>query len=132
MLAVTLILLFTNSVAAPNKYNTDDGCPITPAVTSNKFCSGFKKVVTCECDKMAPFNIHYFCRSMSVIKNNMDRYYGGVAKSCKQQKKAPYQDCMDHWNCYLHGGRDSKGHLCNSSGKSCLMISAAKKAQANG
>lgn len=82
------------------------------------FCPSFKSAVECYCeqeDKMPSS----FCSNMNAVYSAMISTYGSLETACKNQSHASYQTCVDDWNCYRKGGKDSNGNLCSSTGNAC-------------
>jgi hypothetical protein len=81
------------------------------------FCASFKSVAECHCTSSGlPPGM---CQDMTTIYNRMVKIFGSQQKACEYQKDVPTQQCMDDWNCYRSGGRDSQGKLCSSTGQVC-------------
>ena len=80
-----------------------------------KFCASFKTVATCYCTSSGlPAGM---CQDMNALYNRMIGVFGTLQKACQYQKYTSVQDCMDNWNCYRFGGKDSTGKLCSSTQK---------------
>jgi hypothetical protein len=45
--------------------------------------------------------------------------FGSIQRACEYQHDTSVQNCLDDWQCYRNGGRDSTGALCNATGSSC-------------
>lgn len=45
--------------------------------------------------------------------------FGSLEKICAFQRDTTKEDCIDSWRCYLNGGKNLEGKLCNSTGRSC-------------
>jgi hypothetical protein len=109
-LAVFLILLASSVhvVAA---------CPGAALPSSPAFCSSFKKSAECHCTSSGlPKSI---CGNMHQLYQRMLALFGSLERACAYQRETPAQVCIDSWNCYRLGGKDSKGKLCSGTGKSC-------------
>lgn len=65
------------------------------------------------------------CKDTKIVYQRMIAAFGSQEGACRWQEKngsperTTYQECMDDWNCYMKGGVDSKGALCNATGKPC-------------
>lgn len=104
------ILLFCVSgfsLACSNALPTNDA----------NFCSSFKSVASCYCTASGlPSGM---CQDMNALHARMVMVFGSLQKACEYQKHTSAKNCMDNWNCYLHGGKDSLGRLCSSTGAAC-------------
>lgn len=81
------------------------------------FCSSFKSVAKCHCtDSGMPSSM---CSDMKQIYKVMLDTFGTVERACALQPHTTKQICVDDWNCYRLGGKDSKGRLCSGTGKEC-------------
>lgn len=89
------------------------------AVPTNdpSFCPSFKTAATCYCSASGVPTI--MCQDMTKLYNRMLSVFGTLEKACGFQKYTSIQDCIDNWNCYRSGGKDSQGRLCASTGRSC-------------
>lgn len=92
-------------------------CPFAVPTNDPGFCSSFKSVATCYCTSSGlPSGM---CQDMNALYNRMLAVFGSLQKACEYQRYTSPQDCMDNWNCYLHGGIDSRGRLCSSTKSAC-------------
>jgi hypothetical protein len=93
-------------------------CSIAPPTTDPTFCSAFKKIAQCHCqeDGHLPAGM---CQDMNTIYSRMIATFGSQDAACRWQKDTPYQECMDDWNCYRLGGKNSAGGLCSGTGAKC-------------
>jgi len=80
------------------------------------FCESFKSSAECHCEESMP---GFMCHNMDLLYRLMIGRYGSVQKACESQQEAPAQECIDGWNCYRMGGRDSLGRLCSGTGEVC-------------
>ena len=95
------------SLACPNALPTDN----------INFCTSFKSAATCYCTSSGlPAGM---CQDMSALYSRMVMVFGSLQRACEYQKYTTTQNCMDNWNCYLHGGRDSQAKLCSSTALAC-------------
>jgi len=89
------------------------------AVPTNdpRFCPSFKSVAECHCTASGlPKGM---CQDMNLLYDRMISIFGTLRKACEYQHDTDTQTCMDDWNCYRSGGKDSQGRLCSSTGKAC-------------
>lgn len=84
--------------------------------TMPNFCDLFKSAVT----SCSPVKL-----PMQGIYRMMIAVYGTLQNACVKQA-ARYgsdpQTCIDQWNCYWNGGKDSKGGLCSATGNKCDQL----------
>lgn len=80
------------------------------------FCASFKVAATCYCSLSAP---PVMCQDMNAIYNRMISVFGSLQEACRFQRYTSMQDCIDNWNCYKLGGKDSRGRVCSSTGQAC-------------
>ena len=92
--------------------------PAAPTNTSN-FCQSFKTVAPCYCAANGVPSIVCNNMSMELLYKRMISYYGSLGQACHGQKNTTPQDCLNNWNCYRLGGKDSQGRLCSGTGKAC-------------
>jgi len=121
ILCVSLLAIFNVSFAQPKfvytAVNTFSNCP--HAVPSNhpNFCNSFANVAKCHCTEAGlPGGM---CSDVNAIYNRMIAIFGNQRKACQYQKDTSVQECMDDWNCYRLGGKNSLAQLCSNSGRSC-------------
>ncbi|WP_367606176.1 hypothetical protein [Legionella sp. W05-934-2] len=82
------------------------------------FCASFQIAASCYCQQTGlPKGM---CQDMKQILNRMVAAYGSLQSACANQRHTPAQDCVDSWNCYINGGRDSKNQLCSGDGRRCV------------
>lgn len=103
-----LILLFSvQAYTCPRALPTDDV----------NFCSSFKTAALCYCTESGlPSGM---CQDMNQLYLRLIVVFGTLQKACEFQAHTTPQDCMNDWNCYLHGGIDSTGKSCSSTTKPC-------------
>jgi len=92
-------------------------CPQATATNHPNFCASFKTAAACHCVESGLPN--RMCQNMSTIYNLMITRFGSIYKACAYQHDTPVQVCIDDWNCYRSGGRDSQGQLCGATGSPC-------------
>lgn len=92
-------------------------CPQALPTDSPKFCPSFKSVAECHCVSAGLPKM--MCQNVESIYTRMISMFGSLQKACEYQKDTTVQTCIDDWNCYRKGGKDSQGRLCSSTGKSC-------------
>lgn len=95
--------------------------------TASTFCGEFKDIAHCHCradsGNRLPDDKCY--QTKTFVYPNMLATFGSQDAACRWQaehgseKRAKYQECMDDWNCYMKGGKDSNGGVCGSTGRSC-------------
>jgi hypothetical protein len=82
-----------------------------------KFCPSFAAAAQCACTTSGmPESM---CKDMKAIHRRMLAIFSTQRKACEFQRDTPIQICHDSWDCYRLGGKDSTGHLCQSSGLAC-------------
>ena len=92
-------------------------CSIAAPTDSLTFCSTFKVAATCYCTSSGlPSGM---CQDMNALYNRMMIVFGSLQKACDYQHYTTPQDCVDNWTCYLRGGIDSRGRLCNGTKQPC-------------
>lgn len=101
---------FVVNMIAPKSFAN---CPYADPDTSSTFCASFKSVAECHCSASLPKS---FCQDVSAIYHRMITVFGSQLKGCQYQVNKPggvsVQDCMDDWNCYWNGGKDSQQRKC--------------------
>lgn len=90
----------------------------TPAQPTSdvNFCETFKTAAGCYCSQSLPGCSRL---SMQKIYSLMTTRYGSLEGACKNQSNTSVQDCIDGWNCYLHGGKKANGEACSSTELPC-------------
>jgi hypothetical protein len=93
-------------------------CNDAADTSSSNFCPTFRSSVYCYCTDVwkMPGTL---CQDMNRVYSMMVDTHGSLERACEFQKNTPKQRCIDNWNCYHNGGRDSHGALCSSTGRSC-------------
>lgn len=93
-------------------------CPQAVEDNLPEFCTSFKSVAECHCTMTGlPQGM---CQNVNIIYDRMVSIFGSQDKACQYQQNTSFQSCMDDWNCYRMGGKDSQGRLCSNSGDSCI------------
>jgi hypothetical protein len=84
------------------------------------FCGSFQSVAVCHCINESGLG-EKVCKHMSMdtLYNLMIAKYKTQQKACDLQHDTTPQTCMDDWNCYRLGGKDSQGQACSSTGRVC-------------
>lgn len=96
---------------------THPDCKNALPPSNHQFCPTFKSAATCACTTSGmPTSL---CSDMTLLHKRMLMVFASQKKACEFQRDASTQQCMDSWNCYLHGGKDSKGKLCQQTGEAC-------------
>lgn len=80
------------------------------------FCQSFKTAAQCHCSERLPSGL---CQDMNDIYNRMISVFRTQQAACEYQKDVTVQECMDDWNCYRLGKKDSQGRLCSGTGRAC-------------
>jgi hypothetical protein len=84
-----------------------------------KFCASFKAVAECHCTSSGlPKSM---CSDMESLYQRMLVVFETQQNACEYQRDTHTQNCVDSWNCYRVGGKDSRGRLCSSTGKACRV-----------
>ena len=92
-------------------------CPRAVATDDVNFCSSFKSAATCYCTSSGlPAGM---CQDMNQLYLRMLSVFGTLQRACEYQTSTSPQDCVNNWNCYLHGGVDSTGKSCSSTQRAC-------------
>lgn len=84
--------------------------------TDPSFCTKFKAIAVCHCSASLPAGM---CQDMNTLYSRMIAMFRTQQRACEYQKDTTAQDCMDAWNCYRQGGRNSRGGLCSATGNAC-------------
>lgn len=105
------LAFFSTSVLA------NGSCPSALPTNDAGFCPSFQAAASCYCTASGvPKGM---CQDVKTIYKRMIAIFGTVQRACEYQKNTPVQVCVDDWNCYMNGGKDSAGQLCSGTGKSC-------------
>jgi hypothetical protein len=92
-------------------------CPDALPTNNPGFCDSFKIAAKCHCKKSGlPTGM---CNDTELLYRRLIAAWGSLENICASQKYTSKQECVDDWNCYRLGGRNSKGQLCSSTGHSC-------------
>lgn len=91
-------------------------CPQAVSTSSPVFCSSFKAVAECHCSNSLPKSM---CTDMQQLYKRMIGMFGSIEKACQFQRDTSTQNCVDDWNCYRSGGKNSRGELCSGTGAAC-------------
>lgn len=95
-----------------------ENCAKALLPSHGQFCPSFKAVARCHCVSSGmPGSM---CEDMDSLYDRMISVFETQKSACEYQKDTSTQNCLDSWNCYRLGGKDSKGKLCSATGKSCL------------
>jgi hypothetical protein len=96
-----------------------ENCPKALRTDHKSFCSSFKVVAECHCTSSgAPKSM---CKDMASLYNRMISVFETQQSACNYQQDTHPQNCMDSWNCYRLGGKDSRGRSCSSTGRACQL-----------
>lgn len=93
------------------------GCPNALPTNDVNFCPSFERAAVCYCTSSGLPRA--MCEDMNTLYARMISYFGSLRKACEHQRYTTTEDCMDNWNCYLHGGVDSRRRFCSSTKKAC-------------
>ena len=107
-LSAVIILGSTHTVIA---------CGFAKSTDDPQFCHSFAQVARCTCEEKMP---DFMCKSVDQVYDIMILRYQSQENACHHQTRTSFQTCMDDWNCYRLGGKDSNGNLCSSTGKACM------------
>lgn len=92
-------------------------CPKAVPDYFANFCPSFKSVATCHCvEGGLPQGM---CQDMGALYKRMITMFGSLRGACQYQEDVPVQECIDAWNCYRIGGKDSLGRVCSSTARPC-------------
>lgn len=91
-------------------------CPTALPTTHPDFCGSFTTAAVCHCSSTLPKKM---CEDVNKVYHLMMARYGSIEVACKFQKETTTEICIDDWNCYRKGGKDSQGGLCSGNGKAC-------------
>lgn len=108
------------SLLSPATYGK--ACAQAAPTTSPAFCASFKTIAKCQCEQLSPRK--EICNDMTMIYKIMMATFGqDLGRACKYQQDkqggTDPQTCINDWNCYLNGGKDSHGGLCSGTGSRC-------------
>jgi hypothetical protein len=110
-------VLFLSCFLSFSCYASNLGCAQAVPTNDPGFCTSFKSVAECHCTAAGlPSGM---CKNMNSIYDRMISIFGSIKKACEYQHDTDTQTCIDDWNCYRTGGKDSQGRLCSSTGKAC-------------
>ena len=95
-----------------------NACGQADPIDSPTFCATFKAVAKCHCSESLPDDM---CDDMNMLYGFMlDMTPGGTLdEACSMQSDTSVQNCIDDWNCYRNGGKDSQGNSCSGTGRAC-------------
>lgn len=96
---------------------THQNCLQSLATKKSGFCASFKATAECHCTSSGLPTV--LCQDMNILYQRMEKIFGSQKEACEYQKDTTTQICMDDWNCYRLGGKDSHGNKCNATGKHC-------------
>jgi hypothetical protein len=119
MIAVACFISSTSFAFAPAQDISAFGtaCPKAVSTSDAGFCPSFKSVAQCQCvARGLPAGM---CQDMKALYDRMISMFGNIKKACDFQKDTDSQTCIDDWNCFRSGGKDSHGALCSSNGLAC-------------
>ena len=113
-LSSTILGLLSALALTSTSYACDHAAPVTSAA----FCSTFKDTAACVCVNNGLSAKR--CQDINFIYRLSVDLYGNLDRVCNlgQNMTSP-QECIDNWNCYLHGGYTSDGQPCSGTGRAC-------------
>ena len=122
LLAYTLPAQATIGLLSLFVAHKNEKCPKSRPSNDNKFCSSFEEAASCHCSTSGlPKNM---CQDMETVYQRMLIVFSTQQQACEYQQNTPTQRCIDNWNCYRLGGKDSEGHPCGATGRSCTAQKA--------
>lgn len=92
-------------------------CPSGLRSDDPDFCAQFQSIAICHCT--AHWLPKWMCHDMEKLYRRMIFIYGTVEKACQNQKDTLPETCIDHWECYRNGGKNSLNQLCSGTGIAC-------------
>ncbi|MDF1677094.1 MAG: hypothetical protein P1U32_00155 [Legionellaceae bacterium] len=92
-------------------------CPTAAPTDSPKFCASFQTAARCHCT--AGGLPTAMCSNVRLLYQRLLVTFGTLEKTCEFQHDTTKENCMDSWKCYLNGGKNTAGKLCNGTGRSC-------------
>ena len=107
--SLALCFIYTSAMAG--------NCPEAAATNIPTFCPTFDTSAQCHCvEHGLPKSA---CQDTMKIYKRMLVVYRTVERACASQHDTTPQTCMDDWNCYVNGGKDSQGRSCSGTGSHC-------------
>lgn len=94
-----------------------ENCAKALRTDHRQFCPSFKAVAQCHC--MSAGMPQSMCSDMNALYDRMISIFDTQKKACEYQQDTSTQNCLDSWDCYRLGGKNSQGQLCNVTGKAC-------------
>ena len=92
-------------------------CPNATPTSSSEFCKSFKTAAQCHCASSGlPSGM---CTDVVLLHQRLMSTFGTLERTCDFQHDTSKENCIDSWKCYLNGGKNIQGHLCNATGRSC-------------
>ncbi len=92
-------------------------CPRATATDLPAFCESFKVAAQCHCTSSGLPQV--MCNNVRLLYQRLMVTFGSLEKTCAFQRDTTPEDCMDSWKCFLQGGRNAAGKLCNGTGRPC-------------
>jgi len=93
-------------------------CPKATPTNAPNFCATFRVAAQCHCTNSGlPSRM---CMNVKLLYQRLISVFGALEKACEFQHDTTKEDCMDSWNCYLHGGNNVDGNLCSGTGRACV------------
>jgi hypothetical protein len=97
--------------------HTHPDCEAGMPTTHANFCPSFKKSASCACTSSGMPKS--FCGDMKALHKRMLMVFDTQKNACTYQRDVSVKECMDGWNCYLNGGKNSDGSPCQRTGRRC-------------
>jgi hypothetical protein len=96
---------------------THPKCSQASSTLDAKFCPSFRATAQCACSSSGlPGSM---CKDMNALHQRMLAVFETELAACQYQRDTNVQNCLDSWNCYRLGGKNSKGELCQTTGAAC-------------
>lgn len=105
---IIVVLFFVSSVSV--------ACPQATPTNAPNFCATFRVAAKCHCTAGLPAAM---CGKMNYLYQRLLIIFGSLENACAYQHDTTKENCIDSWNCYLHGGKTKDGHLCSGTGRAC-------------
>jgi hypothetical protein len=93
------------------------GCPKAAGTNTPQFCATFKTAAQCHCT--ASGLPQALCTNVRLLYQRLIITFGTIEKTCAFQRDTTKENCIESWKCYLNGGKNMAGQLCNGTGRSC-------------
>lgn len=111
------IFIFFVCAACSLQFAFASSCPRALPTNDPMFCQSF--VIAAQCRCLSAGYPNFICHDLRRIYKLMVFFYFSQKSACQHQQETSFRICMDDWNCYRYGGKDSRGQLCSKTGKAC-------------